>query len=269
MWVKTVWRVVSISVPVGSVNSTSDNVYCESCDFNSTDVILMSRGFALIPKGSETVEYLDLSYNNIGILSEYVFWNNSYINVQKVLLHQNRIKNISANAFKGIRKIREVDLSDNLITSIDPYLFKSNTRLQRLIIMNNSIKFNRVQTFILSSSLQYLVLSNNNIDQIYEVTFLGVPNLRSLNLNDNNVFRIAPNGFRTLNKLHYLSLANTGVYRLGTSMFSQTPQIVNLDGTPLSKRFEPPLKKITGDSVKRLIRLLDIMIDDDEDEEEI
>lgn len=256
--------VISINAPVASVNTTMENVYCQMPTLNDTDVILMSRGLDLIPKGSEVVETLDLSYNNIENLPDYVLWNNSYTNIKKVSLHQNRISNISANAFKGARQIREVDLSDNLVTSIDPYLFKSNTRLQKLIIMNNSIKFNRLQTFILSSSLQYLVLSNNNIDQIYEVTFLGVPNLRSLILNDNNVFRMASNSFRTLNKLHYLSLANTGVYRLGASMFSQIPQIVNLEGTPLSKRFEPPLKKITGDSVTRLIHLLNVMIDDDE-----
>ncbi|KAF5294584.1 hypothetical protein FQA39_LY13343 [Lamprigera yunnana] len=258
--------IVSMCAPVTptSLNATSDNIHCKTHSVHDVHLILMSRGLETIPKGGEKVESLDVSYNNIERLPDYVFWNNSFRNVKKLSLQQNRISNISLNAFKGVRSIREIDLSDNLITSIDPYLFKTNTHFQKLIIMNNSIKFDRLQTFLLSSSLQYLVMSNNNIDQIYEVTFLGVPNLRSLILNDNGVFRIASNSFRTLNKLHYLSLANTGVYRLRESMFSQIPHIVNLEGTLLSKRFEPPLKKITGDSVTKLIHLLHVMIDEDE-----
>ncbi|KAK5642156.1 hypothetical protein RI129_008323 [Pyrocoelia pectoralis] len=253
--------------PYSVEKSATTESLASPCNSRSSkkDLILMSRELDGIPKGSEEVETLDVSYNNIQHLPGYIFWNNSYINVKKLSLQQNRISNVSVDAFKGARYVHEIDISDNLITSIDPYTFNLNTHLQKLIIMNNRIRFNRLQTFILSSSIQYLVLSNNQIDQIYEVTFLGVPNLRSLVLNDNEVHQIAPNSFRALNKLHYLSLANTGVYRLGQSTFKHVPSIVNLEGTPLSLRFEPPLKKVTGQSVSQLIDLLNAMLDSDED----
>ncbi|KAF2879098.1 hypothetical protein ILUMI_27075 [Ignelater luminosus] len=226
------------------------------------NLIKMYMGLEGIPEGYPEVHTLNLGYNNIDQLSAFVFWNNSYTGVRKLYLQQNRIHHVSVNAFKGIRQVRQIDLSDNLITDFDPYTFKSNNRLQKLIVMNNLITFNRLQTFLLSHSIEYLVLSNNKIDQIYEMTFLGVPNLKSLVLNDNEIFGVSPNSFRTLDKLHYLSLANTGVHRLGESMFSRIPRTLNIEGTPLGLRFEPPLKKVTGESVARLLSLSRLMLEE-------
>lgn len=233
-----------------------------SSDAQTKCVEMISMGLDAIPKGNQAAQTLDVSYNYIGTLPDHVFWNNSFVNLRKIYLHQNLIGDIGVDAFRGVRQARQIDLSDNVIETIDPYTFKTNSRLQKLILMNNLIAFDRLQTFIISHSIEHLVLSNNKIEQIYDVTFLGVPNLRSLILNDNELIEIAENSFRTLNKLHYLSLINTGVHRLGQSMFSRIPDIINLEGTPLSNKFEPPLKKVIGESAIQLVSLSKLLVDE-------
>lgn len=223
------------------------------------DLNMIFKGMESIPEGYPEVITLNVAYNRIDHLPNFIFYDNNYTNVRKIILQENKISNISVNAFKDIRYLNEIDFSNNLINQIDPYTFKWNNDLKKIILINNQISFGRRQTFILSYSLEHLVLSSNKIDQIYELNFLGVPNLRSLFLNDNDIIKIAPNSFRMLSKLRYLSLANTGVYRVSVSMFSQIPRTLNLEGTPLAERFDPPLTKVTGESVVRLLDLSNAM----------
>lgn len=219
------------------------------------EIIKMGLGLEEIPAGSPEVQVLNVAYNRITTLPDFVFINNTYRNLKTILIHENKINTISTNAFRGLRLLKMVDISDNNISTIDPYTFKTNFRLQKLILVRNSVSFDRLQTFIISHSLETLILSNNRITQIHELTFMGVPNLKNLILNNNILTYVAPNSFKNLNKLYYLSLANTGVYRLSENMFGQLPRKVNLESTPLANRFDPPLEKITERGLENLIRI--------------
>lgn len=234
-------------------------VYCISpittTEKPKEDIIQMGLGLNRIPPGRPETQVLNIAYNHIERLPEYIFVNNSYRNLKKLFLHENKISNISMHAFRGLKFLRIVDMSDNRISAIDPYTFKSNPRLQKLILVRNHISFDRLQTFLVSHSIETLILSNNRIDQIHELTFLGVPNLKNLILNNNALTYMATNSFKMLHKLHYLSLANTGVYRLSENMFSQLPRIVNLENTPLANRFSPALRRVTDDGLANLIKI--------------
>lgn len=219
---------------------------------------LRHRGLDLqfIPTGTPEVEILNVSYNTIEKLPDYVFHNSSYERLKKILIYQNKINEISNLAFRGLKHLKMVDLSDNNLTTLDPYTFRTNTNLEKLVLINNNIRFDRLQIFLVSQSLETLILSNNQIDQIYEVTFLGVPNLLNLFLNGNDLIYISPNSFKTLTNLNYLSLSNTGIHRLSQNMFGNSlPAMVNLEGTPLATKFDPPLKKVMEESLEKLMRI--------------
>lgn len=219
------------------------------------EITKMGLGLEKIPGGTPDVQVLNVAYNRISTLPDFVFYNNSYRGLKDLMVHENKITTVGAYAFRGLRLLKTVDMSDNNISTIDPYTFKTNTRLQRLMLVRNVIAFDRLQTFLISHSLETLVLSRNRITQIHELTFMGLPNLKNLVLNDNSLSHVAPNSFKSLSRLHYLSLANTGVYRLSESMFGQLPRMVNLEGTPLANRFDPPLEKIGEQGLENLIRI--------------
>lgn len=219
------------------------------------ELIRMGLGLDRIPAGNPDIQVLNVAYNHISTLPDFVFFNSSYRGLRTILVHENKINTIGTFAFRGLRLVRMIDLSDNNISTIDPYTFKTNIRLQKLILVRNSVSFDRLQTFIISHSLETLLLSHNRITQIHELTFMGVPNLKNLVLNNNALSYVAPNSFKNLNKLYYLSLANTGVYRLSENMFGQLPRKVNLESTPLANRFDPPLQKITERGLANLIRI--------------
>lgn len=235
--------VVLLTPKVYTIENTGLSPYKEP----TRDVIVMSENLTEIPMGNAEVEFLNAAYNQISDLPDSVFVNKSYRIVQKLYLQRNRISRINVNAFRGLKQLKILDLSDNDLSTLDPYTFKSNSNLEKLILMNNRITFDRLQTFLISHSVESLVLSNNQITEIYGLTFLGVPNLKRLILSDNELVSLAPISFKSLGKLHYLSLANTGVHSLTQSMFLKLPRIINLENTPLAKRFEPPLTQVTNE----------------------
>jgi Leucine-rich repeat (LRR) protein len=245
LWHK-VWLipVVNLTSTEGKTKNVSDHI------------VEMGRGIQEIPLGNTETKILNLGYNQIISLPEFVFHNKSYKSLTKIELHQNRICTIHLTAFRGLRQLASVILSDNNITSLDPYIFKHNPRLEKIDFSRNKISFNRLRVFLVSQTLESLIVSQNRIEQIYELTFIGVPNLKNLILDGNILSIIAPNSFKSLNKLQYLSLTNTGVYRLSESMFNNNlPRIIDLQETPLAKRFDPPLKKITNNAVRNLINM--------------
>ena len=219
-------------------------------------IVEMGQGIEEIPLGQTQTRNLNLAYNHISTLPEFIFYNKSYKALTKIELYQNKINNIHVTAFRGLKQLTMVALSDNNITSLDPYTFRHNSKLEKLDLSRNRITFNRVGVFLISRTLETLTMSHNRIEQIYEVTFMGVPKLRNLILDGNILYMLAQNSFKSLNELQYLSLANTGVYRLSESMFGNNlPGIIDLQESPLAKRFDPPLKKITNNEVRSLIKI--------------
>lgn len=218
-------------------------------------VELMDTELEAVPNGSLEVQYLNIAYNMLETLPNYVFLNNSYKNAKKINLNENCIHTIHVHAFKGLRQLKTVELSSNNLTHLDPYTFKSNHKMERLVLHDNCLSFHRTQTFLVSHSIETLVLSKNSITDVYDTTFLGLPSLRELILSDNELSFISSHSFKQLSHLRYLSLANTKVHRLSDSCFGVVPRILNLEDSPLGDTFDPPLKEVIGDAVKTLLDL--------------
>lgn len=68
-------------------------------------------------------------------------------NVQILLLNDNQIKVVEANAFKDLASVVEMWHQRNMIETLDSKLFVSMVNLRRIDLQNNKIKFLKPTTF--------------------------------------------------------------------------------------------------------------------------
>ncbi|KAK9877931.1 hypothetical protein WA026_020154 [Henosepilachna vigintioctopunctata] len=237
------------------VSSTTENTMATSSKFEGYPDKLKMTGKQLqeIPEGHISVRILDLAYNHLSYLPMNGFKNKSFKNITSLDLHQNRINNVSSSAFFGLKILTEVDISSNQITALDSYTFEYNRKLKKLDLSNNRIQFTKSEVFLVSTSINTLILSNNNIDQLYELTFVGLKYLTNLVLDDNCLNTIHSNSLKPLIGIEFLSLAQTNVVSLKTTMFTRIPRILNIESTPLAKKFDPPLTRIKKSQVATLL----------------
>ncbi|CAH2001562.1 unnamed protein product [Acanthoscelides obtectus] len=257
-----IWMCTTFQVITAGVSTTHSDAEWDQDSFVTTTqttlhFIQMGKGLREIPLGSHNLESINFGYNRIPSLGPYVFYYNGYLSLTKIELCQNKIFNVSQNAFKELSQLKMVDLSGNNLTSLEVNTFKSNTKLVKLDLSQNKIGFIPFKLFLNSATLETLVLSSNKVDHIYEATFSKLPKLRNLMLNDNTIFFIDQNAFTHLRCLQYLSLASTGVFRLSENMFRNDsyPKIIDLSDTPLANKFDPPLKKVKNNGVANLLTL--------------
>lgn len=232
--------------------STNKSKEYETTTTQIEEIEKMGKGLTEIPTGSTQIKLLNIAYNEVSKLEDYIFQNKSYRNVEKLDLHENKITNISMYAFRGLRRLKTVDLSYNKLTSLYPYIFEQNKRLETLDLSGNKIKFYKEFIFIVSPSLDTLILNDNSIGEVYELTFVGVKHLSNLMMDNNVLSQIHQNSFKALTDLQYLSLANTGLSRLSPKMFTKTPKVTNVQDTPLANQFNPPLTRIKEDHMEKL-----------------
>ncbi|XP_044765348.1 P-granule-associated novel protein 1-like [Coccinella septempunctata] len=251
-YVNLVILILSCQRVTASVKGNSNNISTEQT--NNEEVSWSGRQLTDIPRGSLTIKQLDLAYNNILVLPPNVFQNKSYRDLAVLDLHENSLFNVSASAFKGMKKLRSVDFSYNNIEDLDTYTFEQSRKLEKLDLTSNRITFTKSKVFLVSSTMKTLVLTKNNIDELYELTFVGLKHLTNLILDENTLNKIHPNSFKPLPDLQFLSLSNTRVMHLGASMFTQIPRVMNIESTPLANTFNPPLTRIKKDQVTNLLR---------------
>lgn len=218
----------------------------------------VGRSLKSIPPGEFDILTADYSFNHIKFLPPYVFFTRGYRHLYKIELYHNQITNISKNAFRELNSLQILDLSENNITSLDANTFKTNIMLEKLDLTSNRISFDPLKPFLHCKSLETLILTDNRIGQIFEITFYKLPKLRNLILDKNLVFFIEIESFSPIRHLQFLSLAHTTVDKLSVNMFRNNetlPRVLDVTDTPLSIRFNPPLRKVKYESVSKLINI--------------
>ncbi|XP_050295144.1 leucine-rich repeat-containing protein 15-like [Anthonomus grandis grandis] len=222
----------------------------------------MGKNLSQVPLGNFSITEANLAYNQIQTLSPYVFYMNLYKNLHNLQLSHNNMSSIDVGAFRELPELRELDLSSNKISNLDSNTFIRNHQLTKLDLALNNITFDIEIPFLRSFFIQTLILSENNIIHVYDITFARMPHLTSLLLDHNQLYYLSPNCFVHLKYLQYINLANTGVYSLSSSMFRTVPRLVDLTSTTLSKKFEPPLKKVKTHQLVKLMAIEKFMEED-------
>jgi Leucine-rich repeat (LRR) protein len=117
------------------------------------------KGFA----GPFLIDYLDLSHNQLTILTTDIF---SYlVNLRLLKLEHNQIHSLSAHIWTGLYRLKYLDLSHNYLENFTQVFYSSYL-----------------------NELNHLKITSNNLSQIGSCEFLSLKSLNKLNLSKMNCF---------------------------------------------------------------------------------
>ena len=165
------------------------------------------RALIIFPQDidSET-QVLDMSGNNIQVLTNDNFIKNGLLNLQRLYLRNCHLGQIDDRALGGLTNLVELDLSNNILTSIPSATFRDVPYLRDLILSNNPIQKIEGHAFMTLPGLVKLDLSNCELHTISPKAFEGVQLLESLKLNGNELRDIRPRTVDALARLHGVEL---------------------------------------------------------------
>ncbi|XP_068120791.1 tsukushi [Hyperolius riggenbachi] len=196
--------------------------------------------------------YLDLASNGFEDIKKSVLSGPGYTTLTNLNLSNNKIVNISTNAFSKLRYLESLDLSHNQLVALSDHSFfycplveldLSSNRLQELKIgaftsTNNgkAINLNLANNLISSISrrhevglpnIRILNLSGNELRSVYGLH--GIP-LQYLVLDGNPISTINENDFLGLEGLTHLSLSNMEeLIEIAPNSFKDLSALQNLD----------------------------------------
>ncbi|XP_012270924.1 leucine-rich repeat-containing protein 4C-like [Orussus abietinus] len=180
-----------------------------SCKWKSgkRTVECVDRSLTGIPDWIDAeTQVLDISGNNIRILSGHAFVRVHLTNLQRLYLRGCRIDRIDAKALAGLTNLVELDLSNNLLTSVPSKNFVDTPFLRDLILSNNPLERIAMETFVTTPNLVKLDLTNTRLRQIESRGFQGLETLENLKLSGNHLSTLQPGTFEHLNKLTSIEL---------------------------------------------------------------
>jgi hypothetical protein len=156
-------------------------------------------------RGMPNLKQIDFSFNKIDSIEQHTFKN---LNVEKIILSQNKIRIIRDQTFVDLPKLTLIDLHNNEIHTIEEEAFVKLPHLNKLLLSFNlltNIKsvifdhapnlaemdfhYNKIDTieFRHMSNLEKLDLSKNRLKQICKYSFRDLPMLKELNLTNNQI----------------------------------------------------------------------------------
>lgn len=156
-------------------------------------------------KGMPNLKQIDFSFNKIDRIEQHTFKN---LNVEKIILSQNKIRIIRDQTFVDLPKLTLIDLHNNEIHTIEGEAFVKLPHLNKLLLSFNLLTninsanldhapklaeidfhYNKIDTieFGHMSYLEKLDLSKNRLKQISKYTFHDLPMLKELNLTNNQI----------------------------------------------------------------------------------
>lgn len=166
----------------------------------------MDRALITIPEGiDQETQVLNMSGNNLQILSREMFLRAGLVNLQRVFLRSCRIGQIDDLAFSGITNLIELDLSHNLLTSIPSGTFRDIPFLRDLILSHNPIQKVDGRAFKGAPGLVKLDLSECELQMVAPMAFEGLE-LHELKLSGNRLSELRVQTVETLGKLHGIEL---------------------------------------------------------------
>lgn len=206
----SVWLLMTVILLVRkglATDANCPNVCTCKWKYGKQSVECTDRALITIPESiNAETQVLDLSGNNLQILSRETFVRAGLLNLQRVFLRSCRIGQIDDLAFKGLTNLVELDLSYNLLTSIPSGTFRDIPSLRDLMLAHNPIQKIDSHAFQNVPGLVKLDLSNCELQMIAPKAFEGVELLESLKINGNKLTELRPQTVETLNRLHGVDL---------------------------------------------------------------
>ncbi|XP_022658555.1 leucine-rich repeat-containing protein 24-like isoform X2 [Varroa destructor] len=164
-------------------------------------------GLAALPTElDEGVQVLNMSWNNLKALQNNQVANAGLVNLQKLYLSQNQLRELQEHAFYKMNNLVELDLSNNKLGAVPTNAFKHLVSLRHLLLKGNPITVLADASFAHLRSLSVLELSSCKIETVARDAFAQLGSLQVLKLDDNLISFISAHTMAPLSKLHGISL---------------------------------------------------------------
>lgn len=173
-----------------------------------------------------TLEYIDLSGNNIEALPNDVFAQNK--NLKWINLSRNKCESLPNGFLANRSKLEGVHIIENGVSSLPEDLFHESKNLKVLNMSSNALTKLPEAIFHNLQKLERLGLSQNSLVSLSEKQFVNTTNLLELDLSTNRLENIPERIFRNQNRLQILNLHNNCLTSLPNGTFSQLKSLTEL-----------------------------------------
>ncbi|KAK2859707.1 hypothetical protein Q5P01_004327 [Channa striata] len=195
-----------------------------SCTIPTMSSLQLRKNYKKInPVGPDTfkmcinVTELDLSENKIRNISDDAFKPLKHLRI--LTLGQNQLSSVPA-AIRNLPKLEELSLNSNNINRLGCDDFANLTMLRKLSLYQNSISALNGCLFKDLTRLQVLKLQTNHISSLNNAFRDHLPNLRQLYLNTNKLTALKRGEFQGLQSLWNLSLHDNQIKDLEVGCFT-------------------------------------------------
>ncbi|XP_076233015.1 uncharacterized protein LOC143178333 [Calliopsis andreniformis] len=198
----------------------------------------LSDAFVSLLNPLESLEYLDMSYCNLGYVGNNTFAHMT--SLKKLILSGNKLHTLEEGLFANLMRLESLELNNcDLKIPIDPKVFgdRTSTNIIELKLSGNPLEVPEDGPLLPKqlSNIEILDLSNCNLSHLNENIFSRTRNLTQLNLSGNNI-----SGtenllcLRKLRSLEHLDLSNNNLSTVTPRTFKGNPRLlsVNLLGNP-------------------------------------
>uniref|UniRef100_A0A8C8RMU4 Relaxin family peptide receptor 1 n=1 Tax=Pelusios castaneus TaxID=367368 RepID=A0A8C8RMU4_9SAUR len=190
-----------------------------------------------------------LQNNKIRDVSEYAF--RGLYNLTKLYLSHNKITFLKPGVFEDLHKLEWLIIENNKISQISPLTFHGLNSLILLVMMNNSLA--RLPDKPLCQHmprLHWLDFEGNHIHNLRNVTFISCNTLTVLVMRRNKISSLNKNSFSSLQKLDELDLASNKIESLPPYIFKDLKELsqLSLEGieiTNIQRRMFTPLTNLS------------------------
>lgn len=182
---------------------------------------------------NKNLKFLDLSYNNLTLLSARLFSSNT--NMVVLSMKKNRLAQIPDKLFDNLLKLQVLDISDNILSKLTYSVFSKMTNLQTLFLSGNLIKILHFSTFQMNVLLQELSISNNLLES-FPIELIAKQNkLMTLNLARNKLKSVKKDLLSNVTALIALDISCNNLTNLPDGFFEGVKphtKTVFLSGNP-------------------------------------
>ncbi|KAK0148269.1 Toll-like receptor 13 [Merluccius polli] len=148
-------------------------------------------------------------------------------NVKELDFGQNKITDISENAFQSLRQLNKLIIKHNHLSSV-PHAIRNVSKLLKLDLSFNEISVLGCDDFANMTRLTILHLNNNHLLALKDCVFKDLVNLKHLELQNSSITKLSGTFKKNMPNLQVLNLFNNQLTVLGRGEFEALKSLQNL-----------------------------------------
>ncbi|KAK0148268.1 Toll-like receptor 13 [Merluccius polli] len=180
-----------------------------------------------------SLTFLTVKNNGIKVISSDML--HLCTNVKELDFGENKITEISDNAFQSLRQLNKLIIKKNRLSSV-PHAIRNVSKLLKLDLSFNYISVLGCDDFANMTRLTILHLNNNHLLALKDCVFKDLVNLKHLELQNSNITKLSGTFRENMPNLQVLYLFNNQLTVLGRGEFEalKSLQILSLHDNKLT-----------------------------------